>query len=130
MVFSTLVRELGESVDIYDIPLDLARFTESEGEGPLVAFLETRIRFVLNSQLKGVDGLRQDDLEPLQEFIQVLANQLNVFLNPQKLRGGSLAEVDAKRMQSDYRTGTTGRGLTGRPRACPLRPSKSTIPRI
>jgi len=39
----TLARELGEPVDIYDLPLDLARFAEPEGEGPLVAFLEGRI---------------------------------------------------------------------------------------
>jgi hypothetical protein len=41
---STLARELGTSVDIYELPLDLARFGESEGEGPLVAFLEGRIK--------------------------------------------------------------------------------------
>jgi PAS domain S-box-containing protein len=41
---STLARELGAPVDIYELPLDLARFGESEGEGPLVAFLEGRIK--------------------------------------------------------------------------------------
>jgi hypothetical protein len=41
---STLVREMGEPVDFHEIPLDLARFTGPEGEGPLVAFLEDRIK--------------------------------------------------------------------------------------
>jgi hypothetical protein len=41
---STLARELGEPVDIYDLPLELTRFAEPEGEGPLVAFLEGRIK--------------------------------------------------------------------------------------
>ena len=41
---STLTREFGTPVDIYELPLDLARFGESEGEGPLVAFLEGRIK--------------------------------------------------------------------------------------
>jgi PAS domain S-box-containing protein len=40
----TLPRELGEPVDFYEVPLDLARFAEPEGEGPLVAFLEGRIK--------------------------------------------------------------------------------------
>lgn len=38
---STLVREMGEPVDILEIPLDLARFTEPEGA--LVAFLEQHL---------------------------------------------------------------------------------------
>src|ERR1700758_1880217 len=41
---STLARELGEPVDFYEIPLDLARFTAPEDEAPLVAFLEDRIK--------------------------------------------------------------------------------------
>ena len=41
---TTLARELGEPVDIYEIPLELARFAEPEGEAPLVAFLEGRIK--------------------------------------------------------------------------------------
>jgi PAS domain S-box-containing protein len=41
---TTLARELGEPVDCYEIPLDLGRFAASEGEGPLVAFLEGRIK--------------------------------------------------------------------------------------
>ena len=41
---ATLVRELGEPVDIYDVPLDLARITEKEGEEPLTSFLEGRIK--------------------------------------------------------------------------------------
>src|SRR5678815_144023 len=40
----TLTRDLGEPVDIYEVPLDLARFGESEGEGALVAFLEGRLK--------------------------------------------------------------------------------------
>jgi PAS domain S-box-containing protein len=40
---TTLVRELGEPVDFYEVPLDLARFGAAEGKGPLVAFLEGRI---------------------------------------------------------------------------------------
>ena len=39
----TLARELGEPVDFFEVPLDLARFDEPEGEGPLVEFLEGRI---------------------------------------------------------------------------------------
>ena len=41
---ATLALELGEPVDFYDIPLDLTRFAVAEGEGPLVAFLEGRIK--------------------------------------------------------------------------------------
>jgi hypothetical protein len=33
---NTLVREFGRPVDIYELPLNLARFPEAEGEGPLV----------------------------------------------------------------------------------------------
>jgi hypothetical protein len=41
---TTLARELEESVDFYEVPLEMARSTEPEGEGPLVAFLEDRIK--------------------------------------------------------------------------------------
>ena len=41
---TTLARELGEPVDFYELPLDLARFSEAEGEEPLVTFLEGRIK--------------------------------------------------------------------------------------
>jgi PAS domain S-box-containing protein len=41
---ATLARDMGQPIDFYEIPLDLARFAESEGEGPLVAFLEGRIK--------------------------------------------------------------------------------------
>ncbi len=41
---TTLTRELGEPVDIYEVPLDLARFAEADGEGSFVMFLEGRIR--------------------------------------------------------------------------------------
>ena len=40
----TLARELGGPVDVYGLPLDLARFSEGEGEVPLVAFLEDRLK--------------------------------------------------------------------------------------
>ena len=56
---TTLARELGEPVDIYELPLDLARFAESEGEGPLVAFLEGRINSHPNGETvagRGVHG--------------------------------------------------------------------------
>lgn len=41
---STLAQELGEPVDIYEVPLDLARFAGTEGEEPVVAFLEGRLK--------------------------------------------------------------------------------------
>jgi PAS domain S-box-containing protein len=41
---NTLVREFGSPLDIYELPLDLARFSEAEGEAPLVAFLEGRLK--------------------------------------------------------------------------------------
>lgn len=41
---STLARELGGPVDFHEIPLELGRFTGPEGEAPLVAFLEERIK--------------------------------------------------------------------------------------
>jgi PAS domain S-box-containing protein len=41
---TTLARELGEPLDFYEVPLDLARFAETQGEGPLVTFLEGRIK--------------------------------------------------------------------------------------
>ena len=41
---SALTGELGESVDCYEVPLDLASFGAAEGEGPFVAFLEGRIK--------------------------------------------------------------------------------------
>ena len=41
---TTLARELGESVDFYEVPLDLARFDGPDGEGPVVTFLEGRIK--------------------------------------------------------------------------------------
>ena len=39
-----LARDFGEPVDFYEVPLDLARFAGPEGEGPLVAFLEDRLK--------------------------------------------------------------------------------------
>jgi signal transduction histidine kinase len=39
---TTLAREFGKPVDIYEAPLDAARFAAPEGEGPLVAFLKSR----------------------------------------------------------------------------------------
>jgi PAS domain S-box-containing protein len=41
---TTLARELGEPVDIYELPLELARFSGPEGETPLVTFLEGRLK--------------------------------------------------------------------------------------
>jgi hypothetical protein len=41
---NTLARELGEPVDIYELPLELARFAGPEGESQLVTFLEGRIK--------------------------------------------------------------------------------------
>ena len=41
---TTLARELGEPVEFYEVPLDLARFSAAEGEGPLLTFLESRIK--------------------------------------------------------------------------------------
>jgi PAS domain S-box-containing protein len=41
---TTLTHELGEPVDLYEVPLDLARITEKEGEEPLTSFLEGRIK--------------------------------------------------------------------------------------
>ena len=41
---TTLARELGEPVDIYELPLELARFAGPEGETPLVTFLEGRLK--------------------------------------------------------------------------------------
>src|SRR5512135_1349352 len=41
---ATLAREIGERVDIYELPLELARLAEAEGEGPLVAFLEGQLK--------------------------------------------------------------------------------------
>ena len=41
---TTLARELGEPVDIYELPLELTRFPGPEGETPLVSFLEGRIK--------------------------------------------------------------------------------------
>lgn len=41
---SALAREMGGSLDIYEIPLDLARFYGQAGEEPLVDFLEDRLR--------------------------------------------------------------------------------------
>ncbi len=39
---TTLARQLGQPVDIYEVPLDLARFTDLGFEEPLVDFLEHR----------------------------------------------------------------------------------------
>src|SRR5512143_4197115 len=41
---TTLAREIGEQVDIYELPLELARLAETEGEGPLVAFLAGQVK--------------------------------------------------------------------------------------
>src|SRR5512147_1200164 len=41
---AALAREYGERVDIYELPLELARLSEAEGEGPLVAFLEGQVK--------------------------------------------------------------------------------------
>jgi PAS domain S-box-containing protein len=41
---ATLARELEEPADVYEIPLELARIEEPEGEVPLVDFLEGRIK--------------------------------------------------------------------------------------
>jgi len=41
---STLARELGEPVDIYELPLELARFSGPDGESPLVTFMEGRLK--------------------------------------------------------------------------------------
>lgn len=37
---TALRRELGESVDFFEVPLELARFADSDGEGPLSGFVE------------------------------------------------------------------------------------------
>jgi signal transduction histidine kinase len=39
---TTLAEELGEPVDFYDVPLDMARFAEPEKEGLFVEFLKAR----------------------------------------------------------------------------------------
>src|SRR5512140_1398449 len=39
---TTLARELGQPVDIYEAPLDMARFADPGSEKPLVDFLEQR----------------------------------------------------------------------------------------
>ena len=41
---TTLVRELGEPVDVYELPLELARFAKPKEEDPLVTFLEQRLK--------------------------------------------------------------------------------------
>lgn len=41
---ATLSREIGEQVDVYELPLELARLAEAEGEVPLVAFLEGQVK--------------------------------------------------------------------------------------
>src|SRR5512135_2828981 len=41
---ATLAREMGERVDLYEVPLELARLGDAEGEGPLVAFLERQVK--------------------------------------------------------------------------------------
>lgn len=41
---ATLSREIGERVDIYELPLELARLAQAEGEGPLVEFLEDQVK--------------------------------------------------------------------------------------
>jgi hypothetical protein len=41
---TTLARELQEPVDIYEIPLELSRFSGPEGETKLVIFLEDRLK--------------------------------------------------------------------------------------
>lgn len=41
---ATLAQEIGERVDIHEVPLELARLAEAEGEGPLVAFLEGQVK--------------------------------------------------------------------------------------
>ena len=41
---TSLARELGGPVDIYDVPLELERFAGPEGENSLVAFVEGRIK--------------------------------------------------------------------------------------
>ena len=41
---TALSREWGEPVDIYELPLELARFSGPEGESPLTAFLEGRLK--------------------------------------------------------------------------------------
>ncbi len=41
---STLAQDLGGSVDIYEVPLDLARFAGPEGKDSLVVFLEGRLK--------------------------------------------------------------------------------------
>ena len=41
---TTVARELAEPLDFYEVPLDLARLGAAEGEGPLLAFLEGRLK--------------------------------------------------------------------------------------
>ena len=41
---TTLARELGEPVDIYELPLELARFSGPEGETSLVTYMEGRLK--------------------------------------------------------------------------------------
>ena len=41
---TTLARELGEPVDFYEVPLDLARVSGAQGEAPLVSFLQDRLK--------------------------------------------------------------------------------------
>ena len=39
-----LTRKLGQPVDVYELPLELARFSGPDGESPLVTFLEGRLQ--------------------------------------------------------------------------------------
>src|ERR1044072_9243318 len=58
---STLGREMGGQVDFYEVPLDLGRFAGPEGEGPLVTFMEGRLknrRVDLVVPIAGTGGLR------------------------------------------------------------------------
>jgi PAS domain S-box-containing protein len=41
---TTLARDLGGPAEFFEVPLDLARFAGPEGEGPLVEFLDGRVK--------------------------------------------------------------------------------------
>jgi PAS domain S-box-containing protein len=93
---TTLAQELREPLDIYELPLELARFSGPEGETPLVTFLEGRLKeqpvdLVVSVGTAGMQfAARHRDQLFANTPVLVLASELRI-MSPELLKTNATA---------------------------------------
>jgi PAS domain S-box-containing protein len=102
---TTLARELGEPVDIYELPLELTRFSGPEGETPLVTFVEGRLKaqsvdLVVSVGTAGMQfaARHRDQLFPNTPVL-VLASEPRI-MSPELLKTNATAVTQRVRLPS------------------------------